>query len=238
MAAIGTPITQTLRAEPVASRRHTVVVVGIFVLLMLVGIVSRHGAGMRIGSPSERPNMLPSYLSLMAAEWGLFYYVWKVGLRRAGVRVSDIVGGRWSSWKDVLRDAALALALLAVWMVVQIALSRLFGASQAASVKSLLPRGAAEVALWIPLSITAGFCEEFVFRGYFQRQFEAFTHSRWIALVLQAALFGVSHGYQGGRACLKITVFGVLFGLLALWRKSLRPGMAAHAMTDIIAGIF
>jgi membrane protease YdiL (CAAX protease family) len=138
----------------------------------------------------------------------------------------------------VLSDVALALGLLAVWMIVQIALSRLLGASQTASVKSLLPRGSAEVALWIPLSASAGFCEEFVFRGYFQKQFEAFTHSSWIALVLQAALFGVSHGYQGGRACLKITVFGVLFGLLALWRKSLRPGMLAHALTDIVAGIF
>lgn len=238
MSAIETLKTQPLHTEPVASRRHTVVVVGIFLLLTLIGIVSRHGAGSQVGSSSGRPNMLPSYLALMAAEWGLFYYVWKVGLRRAGVKARDIIGGRWLNWKDVLRDAALALGLLAVWMLVQIALNRLLGASQAASVKSLLPRGAAEVALWIPLSISAGFCEEFVFRGYFQKQFEAFTHSRWIALALQSALFGVSHGYQGGQACLKITAFGVLFGLLALWRESLRPGVVAHALTDIIAGIF
>ena len=182
--------------------------------------------------------MAPTYLALVAAEWGLFYYVWGVGLRRAGVKARDIVGGRWSGLRDVLSDAALALGLLAVWMIVQMALSRLLGAGQAASVKSLLPRGPAEVALWIPLSASAGFCEEFVFRGYFQRQFEAFTRSRWIALVLQAVLFGVSHGYQGTQACLKIAIFGVLFGLLALWRKSLRPGMLAHALTDISAGIF
>jgi membrane protease YdiL (CAAX protease family) len=238
MSAIESLKTQPLHTEPVASRRHTAVLVGIFLLLTLIGIVSQQGAGSQIGSSSARPNMLPSYLTLMVMEWGLFYYVWRVGLRRAGVKARGIIGGRWSNWKDVLRDAVLALGLLAVWMLVEIALSRLLGASQAASVKSLLPRRAVEVALWIPLSISAGFCEEFVFRGYFQRQFEAFTHSRWIALVLQSALFGVSHGYQGGQACLKITVFGVLFGLLALWRKNLRPGMVAHALTDIIAGIF
>jgi hypothetical protein len=29
-----------------------------------------------------------------------------------------------------------------------------------------------------------------------------------------------------------------MFGLLALWRGSLRPGMIAHSGTDILSGIF
>jgi hypothetical protein len=33
-------------------------------------------------------------------------------------------------------------------------------------------------------------------------------------------------------------VFGSLFGGLALWRKSLRPDMMAHAWSDILSGIF
>jgi len=86
--------------------------------------------------------------------------------------------------------------------------------------------------------VLAPMLEELVFRGYFQRQFESFTHSRWLALFLQAALFGIGHGYQGIEACVKIACFGGLFGLLALWRKSLRPGMMAHAWTDILGGIF
>jgi membrane protease YdiL (CAAX protease family) len=77
-----------------------------------------------------------------------------------------------------------------------------------------------------------------VFRGYFQRQFEAFTGSKWLALCLQAVLFGISHGYQGAQACVKIAIFGALFGLLALWRGSLRPGIIAHAGSDILSGIF
>jgi uncharacterized protein len=34
-----------------------------------------------------------------------------------------------------------------------------------------------------------------------------------------------------------IFVFGTMFGFLALWRKSLRPGMMAHALYDSVAGI-
>jgi hypothetical protein len=35
----------------------------------------------------------------------------------------------------------------------------------------------------------------------------------------------------------RIMLFGVLFGLLAVWRKSLRPGMIAHAWSDIFGVI-
>jgi hypothetical protein len=48
----------------------------------------------------------------------------------------------------------------------------------------------------------------------------------------------ISHGYQGLEACVKIAIYGTLFGLLALWRGSLRPGMMAHAGSDIMSGIF
>src|SRR5262249_52102966 len=71
-----------------------------------------------------------------------------------------------------------------------------------------------------------------------KRQFEVFTSSKWIALFLQAGLFGISHDYQGLEACVKIAIGGALFGLLALWRSSLRPGIVAHAGTDILGAIF
>jgi membrane protease YdiL (CAAX protease family) len=95
-----------------------------------------------------------------------------------------------------------------------------------------------EILLWIGLSVSAGVCEEAIFRGYFQKQFEVLLRSKWIALISQAILFGISHGYQGLEACLKIALFGALYGLFALWRESLLPGMIAHAGGDILSGIF
>ena len=139
--------------------------------------------------------------------------------------------------KDVLFDAVLAVGLWMIWLLIQSAWDRLFGSGHAASIRSLLPQQPIEMVLWVALSISAGVCEEVVFRGYFQKQFQAWTRSMWIALLLQAVLFGISHGYQGV-AALKITIFGCLFGLFAWWRKSLRPGIIAHALTDILAVIF
>jgi membrane protease YdiL (CAAX protease family) len=170
-------------------------------------------------------------------EWGLFYFVWKVGLRRTGTKVSEIIGGRWASAKDVSVDVGLAIGLWAIWKLVEMGWDRWLGPSHATSIQTFLPQRALEILLWIGVSISAGICEEFVFRGYFQKQFEMFTHTRWIALAMQAVLFGISHGYQGIEACAQIATFGALYGLLALWRKSLRPGMIAHAGSDILSGI-
>ena len=57
-------------------------------------------------------------------------------------------------------------------------------------------------------------------------------------MIAQALVFGVAHGYQGVRDVVTITVLGAALGGLALWRKSLRPGMIAHAWMDIIGGLF
>jgi membrane protease YdiL (CAAX protease family) len=43
----------------------------------------------------------------------------------------------------------------------------------------------------------------------------------------------VGHWYQGIKMVIIITLLGLLFGGFAHWRKSLRPGMIAHALSDV-----
>ena len=85
--------------------------------------------------------------------------------------------------------------------------------------------------------MAAGIGEEVVFRGYLQRQFWSLSRSLPSAIALQAGVFGSAHVYQGWKLAIGITAYGFAFGLLAAWRKSLLPGILAHAVTDIIGGI-
>ena len=62
------------------------------------------------------------------------------------------------------------------------------------------------------------------------------THSMLAGVLLSAVVFGASHGYEGGARMILIGIFGLMFGLLAWWRKSLRPGMIAHAWHDALSG--
>lgn len=225
-------------SQLIAPRAHTAALVVLFLVMAAGGALLQQLAAVHaapLPAPS-RPAGL--YLSLIAMEWGLVLYVARAGLRRTGTSLRTLIGGRWASPADVLRDAGMALAAWGVWTRVSWAMERWAGADHAASVSTLLPRHPLDIVLWVALSMSAGFAEELVFRGYLLTQFRAMTHSTWLALVLQAMLFGVSHGYQGVRACVTISLYGLLFGALALGSRSLRPGMLAHAWTDVASGLF
>ncbi len=213
---------------------HTVLLVCIFVGLTVAGALFQRQAQSKPGMLQQHPSVAPLYASLIVSEWLLVYAVWR-GIRKRGVTLRDLLGGKWTSLKDVLLDATLAFGLWVVWGGVQIIGSRLVP-SHAKSVSVLFPRGVLEIVLWVALSLSAGISEEIAFRGYFQKQFRAMTGSASTGLLFQAVLFGISHGYQGVRSVITIMILGLLYGSLALWRKSLRPGIIAHGWSDIYAG--
>jgi len=102
----------------------------------------------------------------------------------------------------------------------------------------LAPGNGKEIAAWALLCLLVGFIEEIVFRGYLQRQFTAWARGGVVAGVLASAVvFGSAHGYQGARSMVLLSVFGVLFNLLALYRRSLRAGIFAHAWHDFFVGL-
>jgi membrane protease YdiL (CAAX protease family) len=220
--------------SPVAPLWHTVVLIAILLALALLQANSR--ARLEATGLGSR---LPLYGFSILFELFLLAYVWFLGLRLAGKHLEDLIGGRWTRGIDVLRDVGAALIF---WVIVAAGLAALqqvlgdnFMESQAA--KALLPQGIVETSLWVILSVTAGFCEEVVFRGYFQKQFFALTGRRDLAVALQALIFGVAHLYQGVKAVITISIYGAMFGILAVVTKSLRPGMIQHAAEDVFSGI-
>ncbi len=187
----------------------------------------------------EHHNRLVSYLFTSSFEVAMVGYIWALGLRPRGVSLRELIGGKWTRASDVLLDVGVAILF---WMAVGIMLTlmrAILGENAAAirAMKLLLPQSLVEMAAFVLLSVTAGFCEELMFRGYLQRQFLALTQRPAAAVALQALVFGAAHSYQGWKSAVTITVYGAMFGILALLRKSLRPGMLQHAMQDSFAGI-
>jgi membrane protease YdiL (CAAX protease family) len=83
-----------------------------------------------------------------------------------------------------------------------------------------------------------GVAEELVFRGYLQRQFTAWARGAVATgVVFSAVAFGAAHGYEGIRSMFLLALFGAFFSLLALFRRSLRAGIFAHAWHDVFAGL-
>lgn len=221
---------------PIATKRHTLILALIFLIVAAAGAYSRARVGGAGASPSTGAAGPSVYLTVMVGELALIYYVWRGTRRNLNAPIATLIGPRWESVGAFVRDVVLAAAMWGSWLGVELVLSRVLPSTQGAS-ESLLPVGMLNQSLWVTLSIIAGTAEEIVFRGYFMRQMRALTGRTWAALLLQAALFSVAHGYQGVSACVKIAAFGILFGLVALWQRNLRACIIAHAWTDIAAGL-
>src|ERR1700729_3048492 len=179
------------------------------------------------------------YLFMILLELLLVSYVWFLGVKPAGGSFRALIGGKWNSVVDVLRDIGIAFLFWAVVIVMLVGLQLSIGKrpQTAKAVFMLAPGSLPEMIARIALSATAGFCEEFIFRGYLQKQLHAITGSDAAAVAIQAVCFGVAHSYQGVKSMITITVYGALFGILAVHRKSLRPGMIQHTMQDSFAGL-
>ncbi len=218
--------------RPVAGPLHTVIV------LLAIAAWGFSGTffGVRV-SLHAPPSRIAFYLSTLIVEWLMFALV-VGGVLYRRLPVSLVTGPRWRSWRALLTDVGIAAGFWIV-SILLLALLRswLHANSLGATLRAALPRGAAEISLWIALSITAGICEETIFRGYLQRQLIYLTRSSLAGILLSAIAFGAAHAYQGGRMVIVISVYGAMFGVLAHWRRSVRPGMIAHACNDALSGI-
>lgn len=213
---------------------HTAVLVAVLLLASIHGTGGKH--------PLSLHSKVPEYLWTMGWEWLLTLFVW-LGIRKR-IRLRDLIGGRWENMESFFLDFVYAAAFWMCALVVLGSGAKLMHLDQAGKIESmrrqlgfLVPETRWEITLWICVSLTAGFCEETIFRGYLQRQFAAIGNSMLVGVLLSAVVFGASHGYEGGARMFLIGIYGLMFGLLAWWRKSLRVGMMAHAWHDAIAGV-
>ena len=101
----------------------------------------------------------------------------------------------------------------------------------------LFPRQAIEFAFYILLALTAGLCEEFVFRGFVIAVLFRAGLSAWLVVVLSSAMFGVAHLYQGKSGSIGTGLLGIFFASTKIAYHSLLPVVLWHAVLDIIAGI-
>ena len=186
---------------------------------------------MRAVAPTSR---IRFYLETMMWEWFLMTYV-LVGVHWHHTSVQEVTGAIWKRARDFFRDLGIALLFWIVALIVLGFLTHLLHPKPAVSF--FLPQSRLEILTWILLSTTAGICEETIFRGYLQKQFIAWTGNIPAGIFLSACIFGLAHVYQGGKPAIVIGVFGLMFGILAQERRSVRPGMITHAIHDTVTGI-
>jgi hypothetical protein len=106
---------------------------------------------------------------------------------------------------------------------------------QVRALERMLPRSDREMRWFTWLSITAGICEEILYRGYLIWYLDA-----WLpilpAVAIASAIFGLGHAYQGRRGIALTTAVGLVMSAVYLVSGSLVLCAVMHALMDIYSG--
>jgi hypothetical protein len=103
-------------------------------------------------------------------------------------------------------------------------------------VERLAPHNRFELPSWIALSVSAGVCEEVIFRGYLIWAFQPVL-GLWGAAAFSVVVFAGAHAYQGASGVFATGAVGTVLTLVVLAFGSLFPAMAMHAIIDIGHGL-
>lgn len=166
----------------------------------------------------------------------LLWWLWS---GRAWVAVGLGVPGGWAFWVGVVVVVALGSMLGRQVAVVRgSAEARAQVRRQFRGVQGLIgPQDRLERRMWVGLSLTAGFCEEVLYRGFL-----TWYLMTWLpqaaAVPVCAAAFGVAHLYLGwGVGVLRATVAGVVLGAAYLLTGTLWVPIALHSVVDVTSGL-
>ena len=147
------------------------------------------------------------------------------------------------AWVRCLMGAAIALfmalvllpAVIAIWKNMSKKPRKYSSADAFKSLNFFLPATWVERRWFGFLCITAGICEETLFRGFLLHYLHVFPFSinLTLALLFSSLIFGLQHLYQGAGGASSSVVIGLLFGLLFLITGSLLLPMLFHAVMDL-----
>ncbi len=214
-----------------------------WLIFLLLGVVIPWRGRYRLRQLLAKPSVgsaerILLYTSTIAFQWiAAGVVAWRAWAH--GLRASQLGLVPHGAWPVVV--AAIGAAILATlqWMNLR-RMSRMpanmRGQLQAIA-QRILPQSTREGVAFFALAVTAGVCEEFLYRGF---AMTAFTHAGiplWGAVVLSSILFGLAHLYQGRGGLVGTMGLGLLFGVARITFGSLVPVVCWHIAVDVVAGI-
>ena len=101
----------------------------------------------------------------------------------------------------------------------------------------ILPQSTKELIPFFVLSITAGLCEEFLYRGFAMAVLDRAGLPVAVVVLASSVIFGLAHLYQGRAGFVSTTVLGILFGVSRAALGNLVPAVLWHIGVDLVAGI-
>lgn len=227
------------------------VVVAVYLVLgePVVGhVLHRRFEGRLRSDPDARRSF---YVRLLILEWGLALLVLVVWLAAPGVDAGQ-VGLRWPrEWPGPVTGVVVVLVLLFVVVSTRALRGGALLEGPGPGVRrpgegrhaeppghatlALLPRTSGERRLFTVVGVTAGVCEEWLYRGFFLAVVSAVAGGlpTGILVLIAAVAFGLAHAYQGVAGVVTTGVLGGVMAAVYLQTGSLLLPVLLHAVIDL-----
>ena len=208
-----------------------------FLLLLFVGLPYLSARTHRQALALDRPSVYTSVaftLWLVAGALLLVLAFEGQDLESIGLRGVDGAAPVTIALWTLAIVAGGCLIVLAAWVV-----RRVLNRDESPTIQHLIPRTSRERALLaLILSPTAGFVEEVLYRGFAITRLVLLVGDPWLAALLAAAAFSLGHLYQGIFGAVRAGALGLLLAVPFLYTGSLWPSILAHALLDLVFGVF
>ncbi len=180
------------------------------------------------------------YLRSMAALWMLalvtLYAWWRHDRPFDALGFQLLPGIVTTSAEIVCLMAAIAIVLrlrkMATWTPEKTAALR----GHIGGAALVVPRTKAELALFFGVALTAGICEELLYRGFLFAVAAPFI-TIYGAVAASAVVFGLGHTYQGLRGIALTGAVGLFLGAFYFLTGSIVFPMILHVLIDINGGV-
>jgi membrane protease YdiL (CAAX protease family) len=178
------------------------------------------------------PSRVKMYASTMIGLWVLALVTALVATQaRIDPRLLGVATLPWLSFFVWLAFGLAAVSALVIAF-------KAFGMAETPMLQHMIPQTGGEKLAYLGVCLTAGICEELIFRGFLIGALRAATGSVGLAVMLAAGAFGIAHAHQDAAGALRATLLGLVLSVPLLVTGSLYPGIAAHVIVDLLGGLW
>jgi membrane protease YdiL (CAAX protease family) len=193
----------------------------------------------KLSANNRNSKKLRTYAYVILSEWAfVIALIWLT--HRHGFSISDLGENLGNANLTVITIAVL-LAIFAVMVYFNVRQIRQMNLekleAELGPLKMFLPSNKPEFIAFILIAFTAGICEELLYRGWLQNLLVYGTGSVWLGLIIGAVIFGFGHAYQGKIGIVQTGIYGLIFGGVFIFTKSLVAGQVLHVIIDSVNGI-
>lgn len=215
-----------------------------WIALMTLGVVApihgvmEHRALRRSLEAGDAPRRLALYSSTMRWEWGLSAALLGLWMLAHG----DLEGAFLGFGLEATQLGAVAVGLLLAAVVIinsraaerdRATLARV--RSELGNLEAIAPTSPAERRAFGWLALSAGVCEELMYRGLLLGGL-AVGVGLWPAVAISTIVFGLGHAYQGPAGVIRTGLVGLIMALLTVFSGSIWVAVALHVVVDVFQG--